>query len=606
VVATFLDPALSLHFFAQASAVVTAAEDVDAALSDVVQLAVPDLADWCTLDVLHPEGEQRQVVSVHPDPRLGELLLELRRRFRAETGRGEGVAKAMDSQRPVLYHSHQSGGPLLELTDSERSLYEQLSPQSTMILPLIARGRSIGALTFLSCRADRLYGSEDVALMEDLASRLALLIDHARLKEEAERTVELQRQALRRASFLARAGELLDSSLDYEQTLQTVAEIAVPDIADWCAMHMLQPDGTLKLVAVRHADPDQMRLAQELQERYPPDPNAPQGAQNVVRTGITEAANELPDELLVQGAVDEGHLALIRKLGLRAYVVAPLVARGRAVGALTMIGAETKSSFSPEDVELAQELGRRAGLSIENARLYTERVNIAHTLQTRLLPDRLPDVPGVDLAARYRAAGELLEVGGDFFDVCPGVDGSWVLFVGDVSGKGAEAAAATAMIRFTLRAAAHAETSPAGMLGALNEAMEEGGLFCTVALGRLHEGRLTLSLGGHPPAYVLRADGTVEEAGRYGTVMGSVDDALVHDVEVPLGPGDTVLLYTDGVIEGGSAQGALGEDGLQELLRSLTGEPVQAIVDRVVDEAVRVQNGVPRDDIALLALRVRG
>jgi serine phosphatase RsbU (regulator of sigma subunit) len=245
-------------------------------------------------------------------------------------------------------------------------------------------------------------------------------------------------------------------------------------------------------------------------------------------------------------------------------------------------------------------------LSIENARLYSERERIAHTLQTRLLPERLPDVPGIELAARYRAAGELIEVGGDFYDVCPGAGGSWVLFVGDVSGKGAEAAAATAMIRFTLRAAAHTESSPAGMLASLNEAMDEGGQFCTVALASLRGATMTLALGGHPPALVLHPDGTVDEVGRFGTIIGSVDEALVHDVDVELSPGDTVLLYTDGVIEGGSLHGALGEAGLAEILKVMADRPVDALVDGIIEAAVQVQDGAPGDDIALLAFRVRG
>jgi sigma-B regulation protein RsbU (phosphoserine phosphatase) len=162
------------------------------------------------------------------------------------------------------------------------------------------------------------------------------------------------------------------------------------------------------------------------------------------------------------------------------------------------------------------------------------------------------------------------------------------------------------MVRFTLRAAAHAEDSPAKMLHALNEAMERGGQFCTVALVRLCRSVLTIALGGHPPAYLVRAGGEVSERGTYGTVIGSVENPRFTDVDLELSPGDSLFLYTDGVIEGGSSHGALGEEGLQRLLAETAGQHIDAIVDRIVDASIAVQDGLPRDDIAVLGFRFRG
>src|SRR5204863_3225944 len=177
------------------------------------------------------------------------------------------------------------------------------------------------------------------------------------------------------------------------------------------------------------------------------------------------------DDMLVEAIRDPEQLDLMRALDLRSAITAPLVAHQRTLGTLTLATAETERLLGDEDVQLAVELGRRAGVAIDNARLYTERSEIAHALQAKLLPERLPAIPGARLAARYRAAGELNEVGGDFYDVFPRAEGEWALVVGDVSGKGPEAAAVTALARYTLRAGALDDDAPGKALRRLNVAM---------------------------------------------------------------------------------------------------------------------------------------
>ena len=262
-------------------------------------------------------------------------------------------------------------------------------------------------------------------------------------------------------------------------------------------------------------------------------------------------------------------------------------------------------------MQLAEELARRAGGAIENARLYTERTRIAHTLQARLLPDRLPEIPGAKLAARYRAAGELNEVGGDFYDVFPRSETEWALVVGDVSGKGAEAAAVTALARYSLRAAALEDGQPSAALQRLNAAMlhEGSGQFATVVLAYVSAAepaglRVRLALGGHPPPLILRADGRVDACERYGTLLGMLPDPRIHDAAFELGVGDVLLLYTDGVTEAGPRGEPLGVEGVRAMLAGLAGRDPQGIVDAVEAAAVGAQTGEPRDDVALLALAV--
>jgi PAS domain S-box-containing protein len=723
-----MDPQSALGFLAQASGLLAASLDYERTLSEVARLAVPDVADWCAIDILQPDGTTRQVTSVHPDPELEQLLLELRRRYRAEKQGSEGVARVIATGEPELARDVR-GSVAIELSDTETETYRRLGPRSYMIVPLVARGRTIGALTLLSMRDARHYGDADLDFAQHLGRRFALAVDNARLYDEAERSrglldtlfasapiglgffdtdlicvrvnealaaidglpvddhpgqplaellgpladrvlplyrhaltsgepileqeidgdspavpgqrrhwlvsctpvygadnavigvssvvldvterrqlLERERAARRRASFLVRASELLESSLDYETTLRNVAEIVVPGIVDWCAIHVVDGAGEIKLVAVAHADPAKERFAWELDSRYPTRPDAPTGVAAVIRTGSTEVATDVTDEMITASAVDAEHAEIILGLGIRGGIVAPLRARGRTLGAITFVAAESERMITRDDVDLVEELARRAGLSVDNARLYTERSAIAHTLQAELLPSRLPDIPGVQVAVRYRAAGELNEVGGDFYDVFARRGDKWAFEIGDVSGKGAEAAAVTALARHTVRTASLQPASPRELLETLNEALlmqRAGSEFCTVCLGELSlsegEGALTIALGGHPPALVLRASGEVEAVGEAGTLLGVFADPALREVSTLLRTGDTVLLYTDGVTEAGPAGAEIGDEGLAQILASLRGMTPEEIVDAVEQAAVDMQDGQPRDDIALVA-----
>jgi GAF domain-containing protein len=431
---------------------------------------------------------------------------------------------------------------------------------------------------------------------------------------DRRRLLEAEQLARSRADVLARAGAVLDSSLHHEQTLRNLADIAVPDIADWCSIRTLDAEGDLRHVTTMHVDPAKRAIADDYERRYPPQPSDPGGAFGVLRSGQSLHVPEITDEMLVAAISDAKRLELIRALGLRSVVIAPLMARGRTVGLITLATAESGRVFGAADVQLAEELGRRAGVAIDNARLYSERARIAHTLQARLLPGRLPDIPGASVAARYRAAGELNEVGGDFYDVFARGDGAWVLMVGDVSGKGAEAAAVTALARYTLRTATMDAGPPSRALRRLNSAMlteSDAGEFVTVALVYATPAAggaiaLEIALAGHPPPLLRGADGRVSSVGAPGSMLGVATDPQLVDVTAVLAPGDLALLYTDGVTEAGPRNAMLGEEGLVRLVRASTGADVEDLVRRVEAAAVGAQPGEPRDDIALLAIAATG
>ena len=176
----------------------------------------------------------------------------------------------------------------------------------------------------------------------------------------------------RRASFLAEASRILATSLDYEQTLQNIAHLAVPEFADWCQVDLVDEDGSVRPVAVAHRDTEMLRVAEEFRKRYPPAPDAPLGVQNVLRTGRAQHMEEIPRELIERAATDEEHLQYLRALDPRSYMIAPLITRDRVLGAISFVYTSSNRKYTEADLALAEELGRRAATAIENARLLQE------------------------------------------------------------------------------------------------------------------------------------------------------------------------------------------------------------------------------------------
>src|ERR687897_1397247 len=439
---------------------------------------------------------------------------------------------------------------------------------------------------------------------------------------ERKRIEEAQR-------FLAEIGAALSSSLDYRTTLTSVARLAVPRLADWCAVDIVEEDGSLERVAVEHEDPQKVQLAHELNERYPPNSEAPQGVMRVVRSGQPEFYPVITDEMIVAAARDAEHLRLIREIGFISLIFVPLVTRGRTLGVITLVSAESGRRYSEADLELAEELAHHAALAVDNARLYRGRIQVARTLQEGLLPFQLPEVPGVEVGLRYLSAGEE-DVGGDFYDLfdtkmtdqngsSESLSPSWGIVVGDVSGKGAEAAAMLAFARYTIRTLATRESCPSTVLSNLNEAMlhqrreRDDHKFCTVTYVRLetdegnieHGARITVSRGGHPPPFLLKTQGSIYKVGEPGRAIGVFDDVNLTEQETSLAPGDALILYTDGVVEARSPDGLFfGEERLMALLRSSVALDASTLASRIEEAVLNFQEQAPRDDVAVLVLRV--
>jgi integral membrane sensor domain MASE1 len=278
------------------------------------------------------------------------------------------------------------------------------------------------------------------------------------------------------------------------------------------------------------------------------------------------------------------------------------------------------SGYTPDDrLLLAQTFIGIAGLTaLVLAAVITERKRaeedveyIAGALQESLLPSHLPVIPGIETAVDFRASGKRHLVGGDFYDLFEGDDGTWTVVVGDVLGKGATAAATTGLARYTLRAAAVHERRPSRILGLLNDAIlrQSPNQSCTVVYGQLElkpaDGvRLTLSVGGHPLPLVLRADGRVEQVGRPGTLLGVLPEPELADSSAELAPGDSLVLYTDGLTEAYAPGRIVKRAALVAALQSCGGRSASAIASSIQQTVLGAGPAEPRDDIVLLVLRV--
>jgi PAS domain S-box-containing protein len=433
-----------------------------------------------------------------------------------------------------------------------------------------------------------------------------------RLAISIMRDVTESKLAERHQRFLAEAGEMLGQSLDFEATLRSVADLAVPDIADWCSIDLLDERGVAHLLALSATSEEEEQLARTLRDEYPPDLSAPQGLGHVLRSGDSELYEEISEQVLEALARDPRQLELYRSVGARSAMAVPLLARGRVLGAIVFASVGSGRRFTDRDLQLAEEIGRRAGVAVDNARLFTERAYIARALQESLLPPSLPDIPGVDVAARFHAAGEGTEVGGDFYDLFSTGEREWAVVMGDVCGKGADAAAVTALARYTLRAAAMRQVRPSAVLSTLNEAMvrsPESDQFATVAFAALNRddgvARVTVASGGHPLPLVLRAGGDVEPAGQPGSLLGVLTRPQLTDATVALAPGDAVVFYTDGVIEAQAPRRVLSPEELSEVVAGCAGLDAAAIAARVEEAALADSRTPPRDDIAILVLKLR-
>lgn len=399
--------------------------------------------------------------------------------------------------------------------------------------------------------------------------------------------------------LLAEAARHATDGVDVAAALQAVAEAAVPGFADWAGVDLV--DGNqIRTVAIAHLDPAKVRIGWRLRTRWPVSVDDPSGIAEVIRSGRAELGAEIADEVLEQAALDDEHLGVLRAMGLHSTMIVPLQAGEEVLGALSFVSS-TARRFGPRDLELARDLGRQVGIFVKNTRLNEERARIARTLQASLLPDRLPEIPGWKVSGVYRAAGAQNIVGGDFYDFVP-IDGGWAIVIGDVVGKGAPAAALTALVRHTTATMLESTGDPVASLRLLNRRLCERGsdamLLCTVAIVAIRDDVAVVSSAGHPLPLLRRGD-DVRPIGHPSPLLGVYEAAEYEAARVEVRPGDRLLLYTDGVTEAPGRGERFGEQRLMDTLRRLAGDDPASEVVGAVD---RFLAATQHDDIAVISL----
>jgi PAS domain S-box-containing protein len=415
------------------------------------------------------------------------------------------------------------------------------------------------------------------------------------------------KQAEVRTRVLAESGALLTSSLDYQQTLANVAKVAVPALADWCAVDLLDAEHRREHLVAAHREPAKQALAARLRDFEPDELEPDRALARVLRTGISELHPVITDEQLAAAARNDDHLRLLRELGMRSVLIVPMRVPARTIGVMTLATAESRRRLTQEDLELAEQLARRAAVAVENARLHTALAGVAETLQQSLLPEQLPEIPAWEAASLYRPADTErgIDVGGDFYELFEH-DGAWFGIIGDVTGRGVAAASLTALMRHGARMASRLEPSPAAILRRLDEALRNysRGALCTALCLQLLEDRVVLSSAGHPPAMLAGRDGIVEAPGA-GPLLGAFADADWPEETLPVACEQLLFLCTDGVIETVGREERFGSGRLRALLEQdyrLSPATVLANLDTAL-EAFR--GARRRDDVAALVLRPR-
>jgi serine phosphatase RsbU (regulator of sigma subunit) len=497
------------------------------------------------------------------------------------------ASEAVRTGRPVVVvglAAIEERYPLLvgTIRDRERSM---------ICLPLIVGERSVGVMV-LGFDGLHELDEQEMEFLTILSGTCAQALDRVAAIQDAQaRATEL--------AFLAKVSQELASSLDYQSTLRNVARLAVPTLADFCVVQILV-DGRLRAVALEHVNPAKIAVAQEMEQRFPAMQDFPAGPAAVARTGVSERVERITDADLALLARNDEHLQMVRQIGPRSALFVPLTIHGRVLGALSLISAESGREYTKRDLEVAEDVGRRAALAIDNAHLHSETREVAIRLQRAVLPEALPNLPGWELAAMCHPAGRT-EVGGDFYDAVALEDGRLAIVVGDVMGRGVGAAAAMAQMRSAIRAYIAIDPEPDQVMANLDRLLARDAVARLVTLIYLvadpDTDSVTLVHAGHLPPLLVDPTGGVQLLSLPPSIpLGAGPDER-RSITVPLSPGAGVLAFTDGLVE------RRAEDidaGLARLAKFAATIPAGELARRLPELVAAMRDDERQDDVTVL------
>jgi PAS domain S-box-containing protein len=388
-----------------------------------------------------------------------------------------------------------------------------------------------------------------------------------------------------------------------------LAEMLVPELASWCGFRVLNDSDRLVPAAIASTEPDEGGKLFDIGDSTGIEITSERIQAEVLATGRRAYIAEIKEELLERAEERFGHgiADLIERLQVRSIVCVPLGPPGAALGTMTLMRTHADPQFDSDDLALIDAIADRVGVALTNSRAYQREHETAEALRRGLVPSSLPGIPGLEIAARYEPLAHIGQVGGDFFDFVEIDDRRYGIVVGDIEGKGVAAAAAVSVARSALRTAILLEPKPSVVIGQFNRTMltEQEPRMCTVAYVLLdrHGDRFnaTVSLAGHPPPLLYRADGSLSFLGKPCPPAGILETLDPHPESLELQPGDVLVLYTDGI----SRRELPPPETVVSLGRCMSDEPLQAYVDRALEEFRSMVPNV-RDDVILIAIRIVG
>ncbi|WP_329562864.1 SpoIIE family protein phosphatase [Kitasatospora sp. NBC_01266] len=538
-------------------------------------------------------------------------------------------ARAMSGGRTVVVPSWDLPPLSDELRPDSLRAYLGGRSRSVRITPLVARGSVLGMVVY-SRRGEReSFAEEDITLGDELASRAAVAIDNARLytrereaAEDRSRALDEVRTATERLALLNEASSRIGTTLDLHRTAEELVEVVIPRFADFVTVDLLDavlqgdempvvpPSGsaTMRAVAVGELGEDGL-----LTGAADPVGGISQSARlyaQSLRSGRSILVAEVDRDSLTRIVAAPERVQPALDSGLHSYLMVPLVARGRVLGGAEFMRLRNPHAFSAEDVALAEELAARAAVCIDNARLYRRERDTALTLQRSLLPQRVHNPPGLEVAHRYLPASSLSEVGGDWFDVVPLSCGRVALVVGDVTGHGLRAAAMMGQLRTVARTLITLDMDPARVLRRLDEAAASAGegagegqyATCVCVVLDPVDRACTAACAGHVPPVVSGPDGSVRLLELPTGAPLGVGGVPFESVEFELPLGGLLVLCTDGLIERRDRD---LDEGL-ELLRRTVAEESDTSLERTCDAVLAtLVTGTREDDIAVIMARTQ-
>jgi GAF domain-containing protein/anti-sigma regulatory factor (Ser/Thr protein kinase) len=503
------------------------------------------------------------------------------------TFRGEGVIRLGDVTADPRYGQN---APYYGMPPGH------LPVRSYLAVPVMSRhGEVLGGLFFGHGQPD-VFTLQHEHLVVNVAAHAAIAIDNARLFQAAQREREAAERLADRLTHLQAVSARLAGAMDVEDVGDVIVGAAEPALGfDRAALYVLEPDGnTLRLV--RSVGMDQSSV--DRWRRLSRNDAAP--VSQALRTQapiLVDDREQWPDRYPEVS---------------RAVAVLPLALADQVFGVAAFAWDECRP-FDQEDRQFLDALADQAAQALERLRLYEQERESARTLQRSLLPPRTPEIPGMDVAALYRAGDRSVAVGGDFYDIFRLGPNRWGLAMGDVCGRGARAASRTALVRYTLRAVAGMVDAPIDTLNRVNGALlaepAADDRFCAALFAHVEIDRcgawVTMACAGHPRPVVVRRAGWIDVRGQPGTLLGVLERLDVSEDRVGLGPGDALVFFTDGISEARNGAGdQFAEEALQSVLLHSIGTTAEELVERVQRAALEYSGGSLGDDAALLVVRV--